>query len=129
MNELKSHINCPLIGEEDVAVLLMTGCNVLDKIPKSVVNEIINMPFRIKNYPLIVERTKKCFGGVIGLKSLRENKITESPINEEKIVGGIIMSNNDKSKKIVDSSIAKVFTNDKLLGSPLYYLIGIYEII
>ena len=36
---------------------------------------------------------------------------------------------NSLPHKIVDSSIAKVFTNDKLLGSPLYYLIGIYEII
>ena len=76
-----------------------------------------------------MKRIKKCFGGAIVLKSLRDNQITESPINGEKIVGGIIMNNNNKIKKIVDSSIPAVFINDKLLGSPLYYLIGIYEII
>ncbi|KAL7719394.1 VWFA domain-containing protein [Entamoeba marina] len=126
---LKQLIECPLSGEEDVGVLLICRSNILDGVPKNVVNNIINCPMCLVNYPTIVNSIKQSLGGVVGLKSIKENELTESPLTGEVIIGGIILSNNNKMTKIVNSGVATLFTREKLLGSPLYYLIAIYHII
>ncbi|KAL7720261.1 VWFA domain-containing protein [Entamoeba marina] len=126
---VKMLMECPLSGEEDVGVLLLTGENVLDGIPKNVTNDIINCPFRILNYPEIVNRIKNSLGGVVGINSIRQNQMKESPLNGNPIIGGIVFSNQKDMIKIVNSSISKLFTREKLLGSPLYYLVAIYSIL
>ncbi|KAL7713086.1 VWFA domain-containing protein [Entamoeba marina] len=126
---VKLLMECPISGEEDVGVLLLTGENVLDGVPKNVVNDVINCPLRLVNYPELVKKVKSSIGGIVGMKTIKETQIQESPVNGKPITGGIILSNNIDLTKVVNSSIARLFTRDKLLGSPLYYLISIYYIL
>ena len=124
-------IQCPMSGEEDIGVLLITEENILDGVPKNVINQIINCPFALLDYPRIVEKVKNAVGGIVGLKTLKETKMTESPITAKKIKRGIILapSGNETVDTINEASAAFLFTGGKILGAPLYYIIALYEIL
>ena len=126
---VKSLIQCPLSGEEDISVILVTEVDLLHGIAKNITNEIISTPFALVNYPLLKERVFQSLGGFVGLKSIKENKIRESPFNEKKIIGGIVLSNQKNCVEITKSIIAKMFCDGKLLGAAVSYLIALYECI
>ena len=126
---MKMLVECPLSGEQDVPVLLFTATHILDGIPSNVANDIINMPLRLLNYPALVGRVRAALGGFVGLRSLKENALTESPLTGAPLAGGIVLALTDTTRPVIDFAVAKLFTREKLLGNPLYYLIALYEIV
>ncbi|ELP85614.1 hypothetical protein EIN_408930 [Entamoeba invadens IP1] len=126
---IKELVECPLSGEQDVGLLLITKNSILDGIPKNIVNKVINCPMTLINFPSLKERIVGALGGLVGLKSFKESAMTESPLNGETVLGGILLSSNEKMQKVNKRAIAKMFTNGKLLGAPVYYLIAILQTI
>ena len=102
---LKQLIECPLSGEEDIPVLLFTDKNILDKIGKNIINEIINCPLHLLEYPQLIDKIKHSISGFIGLKSLKENNLIESPFDGKKIQFGLILSHQKECLEINKSTI------------------------
>ncbi|EKE42793.1 hypothetical protein ENUP19_0054G0061 [Entamoeba nuttalli] len=126
---MKELIECPLNGEEDVPVLLVTGSKLLNGIAKNVINEIISCPFNLINYPAIKQSVISSLGGFVSLKSVKETQLLESTLTGKPVIGAIILSTQKQCLEITKSTIARMFTDGKLLGAPSSYLIAIYEII
>jgi len=123
-------ITCPVALTQDVAVILITGDEVVLKdLPSKIVNNVNDCPLNVLNYPVVVDRMKQKLDSVIGLKTLQEQNLRVSPMSGKKIVGGIILGDHIEFTKLTNFSIAAMFTSEKLMGNSLFYLFAIYKII
>ena len=114
---------------EDTPIILLVGDNVFKDLPNVAIDDIKTCPVRLVNYPIIVERMKQSFGGVVTIKEFREKKMTNSPVNNKAICGGIMITTKQELLTNVYGSLARLYSHDKLYGFTFYYMIGLYMVL
>jgi hypothetical protein len=121
-------VECPIIMDQDVAqLLILFGEPVLANVDKKIVDDIINCPLRILNYPELVEKLAKLISHWTGIK-INEH-LTSNPFTRQQLLGTIPLGNCRQHVDCGNYTIARLFTGGKILGNIHLYWAVIWYLI
>lgn len=124
----KNLIECPIIMDEDVPQILVDECEpILVGVEKSIVDDISACPLRILNYPEVKAKLKARLSNFIGVKY--GDKFLKNPFTQRKLLGAIPLGCHKSHVKVGDYTIAKMFSDGKILGNLNLFYAAIWHII
>lgn len=114
--------------DEDVPQILVDECQpILVGLEKAVVSDITSCPLRILNYPDVKAKLKSRLSNFIGVKYA--DKFYKNPFTQKRLLGAIPLGCHDSHVKTGNFTIAKMFSDGKILGNlNLFYAVIWYII-
>lgn len=121
-------IECPIILDEDVPQILVDECEpVFVGVEKSIVDDISSCPLRLLNYPDVKAKVKARLSNYMGVKYA--DKFMKNPFTQGKLLGAIPLGSHNSHVKVGNYTIAKMFSDGKILGNLNMFYAAIWYII
>ena len=121
---IKSGFECPVTMDSanDIVILLTLDDSppILENVDKKIVNNLIDCPLNLFNYPDLVEDLKRRIDHPISLEAFKEFtklKHYHSPLTRKLISGAVCLGPTALHTKATTWSLAKIFTGGKLVGN------------
>jgi hypothetical protein len=96
-------------------------------VEKSIVDDIAACPLRILNYPDVKAKLKARLSNFIGVKY--GDKFLKNPFTQRKLLGAIPLGAHKSHVKVGDYTIARMFSDGKILGNLNLFYAAIWHII
>lgn len=124
----KNLIECPIILDEDVPQILVDeGEPILLGLQKFIVDDIAACPLRVLNYPEVKAKLKSRLSNYMGVKYT--DKLLKNPFTQKKLVGAIPLGCHKSHVTVGNYTIAKMFSDGKILGNLNMFYAAIWYII
>ena len=124
----KNLIECPIILDEDVPQILVDECEpVFVGVEKNIVDDISSCPLRLLNYPDVKAKVKARLSNYMGVKYA--DKFMKNPFTQGKLLGAIPLGSHSSHVKVGNYTIAKMFSDGKILGNLNMFYAAIWYII
>ena len=120
---------CPIFLDKLTAqIMIKEGSPILKGLDKAIIDDIINQPLRILNYPEIVKqlisRLSNSISIISGIKAGDQNPLTREPIDAV-----IPLGKCQQNVNCANWALAKLFFGDKLVGNSQMYFAVIWYLI
>ncbi len=96
-------------------------------IEKAIVDDITACPLRILNYPEIKSKLKARLSNYMGVKYA--DKFLKNPFTQRKLLGSIPLGSHKSHIKVGNYTIARMFSDGKILGNLNLFFAVIWYII
>jgi len=120
---------CPILFDEFTAqIMVKEGSPILKGLDKAIVDDIINQPLRILNYPEVVKQLISRLSNWVSISSgLKVGD--QNPLTRETIDVVIPLGKCQQNVNCANWALAKLFFGDKLVGNSQMYFAVIWYLI
>jgi hypothetical protein len=115
---------CPITDDDDIcSVLFLVGTPILTGLSKNTVDDIINNPLNLLNYPDVVSALLSRIGHSVG--SSFSGRVDTDPFTRREIIGTLPLGSNQQHVDVGNYTLARLMTGSgKMLGNiHMYYAV------